>query len=76
MTKTEQEMWNSIEARGFWQVNGKRAYNMVKNLKNAGKLEGYYVYLGCHNANGVEFRSQWNSPRILLAYEVVVRKLD
>lgn len=73
MTKTEKAMRDALAARGFWHVTGKRAYDMAKSLQEAGKLEGFRVYLGCHNVNGVEFRSQWNSPRPKLGYEVSVR---
>lgn len=76
VSKTEQEMRETVARRGFWHVTGKRAFDLTKRLEELGKLDGLTASYGCHNANGVFFKNQWNCPRPKLVYEVVVRACE
>lgn len=68
MNKTMQAIIADIERQGFAVKVGKRAFNCVEALRT----QGYRVMVDVFNANGPEFRSQWNSPRSKTVYEISV----
>ena len=73
MTKTEQAIIEGVKAKGYFVAVGKRMFDAAKKLQADGTIPGARFSFDCYNANGVEFRSQWNSPRSRTAYEIAVR---
>lgn len=74
MGKTEAKIRETLQRKGYFVGQGKRVYNVVKRLRDSGALTGRNVQLEVFNGNGVEFRSQWNSPRVVLCYEASISR--
>jgi len=76
ISKTEQKMRESVAQKGWWLGIGKRCFDIMKRLEADGELQGLRASYCCYNVNGVEFKSQWNSPRIKLGYEVSIHVIE
>ncbi|KVN48780.1 hypothetical protein WT12_08525 [Burkholderia territorii] len=76
MNKTEQTLRAKLAACGFATFTGKRAFDVIERMERDGKLRGMTIQRSVYNANGVEFRSQYNSPKSRTAYEITVSALQ
>lgn len=70
--KTEREARETIAKRGYWVGRGKRAFDVAKGMQARTAIPGARYSFDVFNANGSAFKSQWNSPRFLAAYEVLI----
>lgn len=75
-SKTEQKIVAALAANGRYLGIGKRAFNAVRRMEAEGRLAGYRVSGCVFNANGPEFKSQWNHPRAVAAYEISVARIE
>jgi hypothetical protein len=72
MTRTEQTIRTNLAAKGFCVMVGKRAFDIARKLEASGAIPAARYSFECFNANGPEFRSQWNNPKSRTAYEVSI----
>lgn len=70
MSKTEQQAREVIAARGFWTGRGARAFRVAKRMQRDNAIAGATYSFAVDNANGM--KSQWNHPKFIPAYEVVI----
>ena len=73
MTKTEKNIIEKVKSRGFFVGVGKRIFDAAQKLKASGEMPDACFEFEVYNANGPEFRSQWDSPKQRTAYEVAIR---
>ena len=67
---TERAAVESVQRRGYWTGRGKRAFKVAKRMERDGTIPGATYSYSAFNANGS--RSQWNHPKFIAAYEVVI----
>jgi hypothetical protein len=73
MSKTEAEARESVARKGFWIGRGKRAFDVAKRMQARAVIAGASYKFDAYNGNSSAFRSQWDSPRVLACYEVLIQ---
>jgi hypothetical protein len=70
VSATRREVLDAVASRGFWTGRGKRAFDVAKRMQRDNAIAGATYSFSVDNANGM--KSQWNHPKFIAAYEVVV----